>query len=125
MLFCGRSNEPVWRSYDNTLAASVLVAFAAAPVAAGNPPISVKLSEKEYLAGDHARVHVKAAEGGSLVVLRLDADRHISVLVPLNPGDDAMVKGGHEIEIRGRGDRDRTGTPTKAMRPRTGTVGMC
>ena len=86
--------------------ASILLGVAAAPAAAGNPPISVKLSDDTYAQGDHARVHVKAATGGYLVVLQMDPDHHIRVLYPLNPDGKDNVKGGRNIEVRGRGDRD-------------------
>lgn len=88
------------------LAASLLLATSAASAAAANPPVSVKLSENTYSPGDDARVHVKAAESGYLLVLQMDAERHIRVLYPLNPNDPTTVKGGHDIEVRGRGNRD-------------------
>jgi hypothetical protein len=82
-----------------------------------DPPIKVSLNNDNFFVqGDRARVNVKVAEDGYLVVLRADADGRVRVLFPLDPGDDAFVRGGREIEVRGRGDReafyvdDREGT---------------
>ena len=71
-----------------------------------DPPIRLKLSDDVFARGDRARVRVKTAADGYLVVLRADARGHIRVLFPLNPSDSAAVRGGREFEIRGRGDRD-------------------
>jgi hypothetical protein len=71
-----------------------------------DPPIHLKLSHDEYARGDHARVRVKTAKDGFLVVLRTDADGRVRVLYPLNPEDSGSVRGGREFEIRGRGDRE-------------------
>jgi len=84
---------------------STLLAVAAAPGLASKPPVSLKLSEDTFAAGDHAKVHVKAAESGSLVVLQMDASGHVNVLYPLNPDDRATITGGRDKEIRGRGGR--------------------
>jgi len=71
-----------------------------------DPPIRLKLSDDVFARGDRARVRVKTAADGYLVVLRADARGHIRVLFPLNPSDSSAVRGGREVEIRGRGDRD-------------------
>ncbi len=81
----------------------------AAPARALNddPPIKVWLNQDNYFQrGDRARVHVKVAEDGYLVVLRADAEGRVRVLFPLDPSDDAFVRGGRTLEIRGRGDRE-------------------
>jgi Domain of unknown function (DUF4384) len=75
--------------------------------AATEPPVHVWLSSNgEYQQGDEARVYVKSAQDGYLVVLRVDADGHIRVLFPLDPGEDNFVRGEEKYEIRGRADRD-------------------
>ena len=87
-----------------------------------DPPIKVWLSDDVFERGDRARVHVKAAEDGYLVVLRADADGRIRVLFPLDPADDNFVRGGKTYEIRGRGrseafavdEREGTGTVVAA-----------
>jgi hypothetical protein len=71
-----------------------------------DPPIHLKLSNDEYARGDRARVRVKTAQDGFLVVLRTDANGHVRVLYPLNPEDAGAVRGGREFEIRGRGNRE-------------------
>jgi len=71
-----------------------------------DPPVKVWLDQDNYRRGDKAHVNVKLGEDGYLVVLRADADRRVRVLFPLDPGDDAFVRGGRTIELRGRGDRE-------------------
>jgi hypothetical protein len=71
-----------------------------------DPPIKVKISDDVFVRGERARVRVKTAQSGYLLVLRADAQGRIRVLFPLEPADDARVRAGKEIEIRGRGDRD-------------------
>src|SRR2546427_12874703 len=80
---------------------------AATGLRSDDPPVKVWLNQDNYFVqGDRARVNVKVAEDGYLVVLRADADGRVRVLFPLDPGDDAFVRGGQTIEIRSRGDRE-------------------
>ncbi len=74
--------------------------------AVGDPPIRLKLSDDMFFRGEHARVRVKTAATGYLLVLRADAEGHVRVLFPLEPTDDASIRGGKEFEIRGRGNRE-------------------
>lgn len=90
---------------------------AATGLRSDDPPVKVWLNQDNYFVqGDRARVNVKVAEDGYLVVLRADADGRIRVLFPLDPSGDPFVRGGSKIEVRGRGDReafyvdDREGT---------------
>src|SRR6266540_267236 len=81
----------------------------AAPVAArsDDPPIKISLNQDGYFQrGDRARVKVKLADDGYVVVLRADAEGRVRVLFPLDPTGDAFVRGGRTLEVRGRGDRD-------------------
>lgn len=89
-----------------TLTAAFLAPMAALAVAASDPPVRVRLSDNVYVSGDHARVNVKTAKDGYLLVLRVDTEGRVRVLFPVDPGSPATVKGGKNIEIRGRGDRD-------------------
>jgi uncharacterized protein DUF4384 len=75
-------------------------------VQAGDPPVRVSLNHDYFRRGDHAKVYVQADQDGYLVVLRADADGRVRMLYPLDPSDDDFVRGGREIEIRGRGDRE-------------------
>src|SRR2546425_12780851 len=86
---------------------------------AADPPIKVWLSNDVLMRGDRARMHVKATQDGYLVVLRADADGHIRVLFPVDPGDSNFVRGGRKLEIRGRGGREAF---TVAEREGSGTV---
>jgi hypothetical protein len=72
-----------------------------------NPPIRLSLSsDAAYYPGDRARVHIRAEEDGYVVVLRTDVDGWVRVLFPVDPADDAFVRGGKDYEVRDRGDRD-------------------
>lgn len=86
--------------------AAVLLSVAVPVSASGNPPIRLKLSEDTYAPGQKARVHIKLAQDGYLLVLQRDEAGHIRVLYPVDPQDNGLVKAGHDIEVRGRGDRD-------------------
>src|SRR5205814_5528650 len=79
---------------------------ASARVVSDDPPVKVWLNHDNYYRGDKARVNVRLADDGYIVVLRADADGRVRVLFPLDPGDDAFVRGGETIEVRGRGDRE-------------------
>jgi hypothetical protein len=69
-------------------------------------PVTVRLNHDRFSPGDHARVYVEAAQDGYLVVLHADPEGRVRVLFPLDPSDDAFVRGGKKFELRGRGDRD-------------------
>jgi len=95
------------------LALMLSLAVAAPSKAAGaalrsdDPPIKVWLNQDSYFRrGDNARVTVRLREDGYLVVLRADGRGRVRVLYPLDPSDDAFVRGGDDFEVRGRGDRD-------------------
>jgi hypothetical protein len=78
-----------------------------AAVLSDDPPVQVWLNHDNYFQrGDKARVNVRLADDGYLLVLRADADGRVRVLFPLDPSDDAFVRGGETIEVRGRGDRE-------------------
>jgi hypothetical protein len=74
--------------------------------AGSSPPIAVKLNHEQFSRGDHARVYVQTAQDGYLVVLHADADGRVRVLFPLDPTDDAFVRGGKRQKLRGRSGRD-------------------
>jgi hypothetical protein len=92
---------------------------ALASIQAGEPPIRLSLnSGGSYERGDRAKVRLRLAEDGYVIVLRADADGRVRVLFPLDPLDDNFVRGGREYELEGRGGRqtffvdDRTGAGT-------------
>src|SRR5947207_2879359 len=83
----------------------LLLSFALA--GGDDPPVKVSLNNDNYFEpGDKARVEVKLAEDGYLLVLRADAQGRVRVLYPLDPSDDNFVRGRRTIEVRGRGDRE-------------------
>src|SRR5512137_2469999 len=79
---------------------------AATAVRRDDPPVKVWLDHDNYRRGDKAHVNIKLRDDGYLVVLRADADGRVRMLFPLDPGDDAFVRGGEAREIRGRGDHE-------------------
>src|SRR5437879_13166496 len=80
---------------------------AAEAILSDDPPIKVSLNQDNYFQrGDRARVKIRTAEDGYVVVLRSDAQGRVRVLFPLDPTDDDFVRGGRTIEVRGRGDRE-------------------
>ena len=82
-----------------TLLLATLTAVAA-------PPITVLLNnDGRYLPGEAVRVSVRAEADGYLLVLHADPDGRLRVLFPLDPTDDAYVKGGRTYDLRTRGDR--------------------
>jgi uncharacterized protein DUF4384 len=75
--------------------------------AADDPPVKVWLNRDNYFQrGDKARVNVKLADDGYLIVLRADAEGRVRVLFPLDPSNDNFVRGHESVEVRGRGDRE-------------------
>jgi len=88
----------------------LLIALAAHPahaLRADDPPVRVWLDPDDYvMTGDRMRVHLRAAEDGYVIVLRADAQGRVRVLFPLDPTDDAFVRGGKTFEIKSRGDRE-------------------
>src|SRR5437016_1832013 len=86
------------------LAAAPPTAFLQGP---GDPAVRVSLNDDgRYGLNQSARVKVRTREDGYLLVLRTDVDGWVRVLYPTDPADDHFVRGGHEIEVRGRGDRE-------------------
>ncbi|SRR6266567_1904179 len=72
-----------------------------------DPPVHVWLDPDAYVTtGDRMRVHLRAAADGYVIVLRADAQGRVRVLFPLDPTDDAFVRGGKTFEVRSRGDRE-------------------
>jgi uncharacterized protein DUF4384 len=89
------------------LALSLALAAPPAAVTSDDPPVQVWLNQdNHFVRGDRAKVYVKAAADGYLVVLRGDADGHVRVLFPLDPTDDAFIRGRKKLEVRARGDRE-------------------
>jgi hypothetical protein len=72
-----------------------------------DPPIQVSLSsDNTFVRGQKARVYIRVAEDGYVVVLRADAEGRVRVLFPIDPSDDAAAPGGRKFEVRARGDRE-------------------
>src|SRR3989440_2542778 len=72
-----------------------------------DPPVKVWLNHDNYFQrGDKARVNVRLADDGYLLVLRADAEGRVRVLFPLDPSNDDFTRGHETIEVRGRGDRE-------------------
>jgi hypothetical protein len=75
--------------------------------ASADPPVHVWLSsDGNYAVGDRAKVYVRAAQDGYLVVLHAAPDGRVRVLFPLDPGDDQHVQGHKKYQIKGRGGHE-------------------
>jgi hypothetical protein len=89
-----------------TLALSLLSTAAPQVARPDDPPIHLKLSEDSYSRGDRAKVKIRAAEDGYLLVIRADGDGRIRILYPQRPDDEGRITGGKDFEVRSRGDRE-------------------
>jgi hypothetical protein len=93
-----------------TLALALLVPASAPATPAArsdNPPVQVWLSsDHSFASGDRVRVFVRTGADGYLVVLHAGADGQIRVLFPVDPGDDAFVRGDKKYEVKSRGDQE-------------------
>jgi hypothetical protein len=89
------------------LLASPAVPSTATPTAQKDPPVQVSFSDDgKYGYGDRARVYVRPAEDGYLVVHRADDRGKARVLSPVDPDDDQQVHGGKKYEVKDRGGRE-------------------
>ena len=76
-------------------------------VSADDPPVQVWIDPNRSLVqGDRVRVHVRTAQDAYVVVLRVDGAGRVRVLFPLDPGEDDFVRGGRNVEVRSRSDRE-------------------
>src|ERR1041385_5855754 len=72
-----------------------------------DPPIHVWLSSNNsFVRGERARVYIRAAQDGYLVVLRADAQGRVRVLFLLDPSDDQAVRGDREFEVESNGGHE-------------------
>ena len=83
----------------------LLLASPPRAVPAGDPPVKVWLNSDRIEPGDWARARVRVADDGYLLVLAADPEGRVRVLFPLDPSDDAFVRGGRTLDLRGRGSR--------------------
>jgi uncharacterized protein DUF4384 len=89
------------------LGSQVLAARPAGNIRTDNPPLRIWLSQDgNYAYPDRAKVYVKSANPGYLIVLRADADGRVQVLFPLDPGDNQRIDGDRKYELKGRGRRE-------------------
>jgi hypothetical protein len=71
------------------------------------PPVRLWMSgDRRFEPGDRARVQVEARDDGYLLVLHYDTDGRVRVLFPLEPRDDAFVRGGRRYEVRDYSSRE-------------------
>jgi hypothetical protein len=94
------------------ITALLLTSLAVAPVEATvvaqpQTPVKVWLNKRGSLKqGDRVRVYARTEEDGYLLILHAEPDGRIRVLLPLDPLDDNYIRGGRDVELRGRGDRE-------------------
>src|SRR5512147_1917606 len=87
----------------------MLAILLAASVVTTNPPapVSVTLNQNgRYQPGSAVQVTVQLGSDGYLLVLNADPDGRVRVLFPLDPTDDAYVKGGKRYQLESRGGRN-------------------
>ena len=87
---------------------TLLGSIAAAAVMAGGPPppITVTLNNGgQYNRGEYAQVQFRAAADGYALILQADQQGRVRVLFPLDPGDDAFIRGGKNYKLTGRDGR--------------------
>lgn len=88
-----------------TSPAGLAVAGATAP--ADPPPIRISFNDDgKYIYGDQAKVYLRSAADGYVVVLRSDARGNVRVLSPVDPDDNQQINGGKKYETKGRGGRE-------------------
>ena len=89
------------------LVSHVLVTGPAGNPRTDDPPLRIWLSQDgTYAYPDRAKVYVKSANAGYLIVLRADSEGRVRVLFPLDPGDNQRIDGGRKYELKGRGGRE-------------------
>ena len=69
-------------------------------------PVRVWLNKRDAQLGDRVRAYASTQADGYLLVLHAEPDGRVRVLFPVDPVEDNFVRGGDEIEIRGRGNRE-------------------
>ncbi|HET9385898.1 MAG TPA: DUF4384 domain-containing protein [Gemmatimonadales bacterium] len=69
-------------------------------------PVRIRLNHEQLEIGDRARVYVRTARDGFLVILHADPQGRVRVLFPIDPDADNFVRGGKDLELRSRSDRD-------------------
>jgi len=87
---------------------TLLGSIAAATLLAGGPPppITVSLNNGgQYNRGEYAQVTFRAAADGYTLILHADQQGRVRVLFPLDPGDDAFIRGGKNYKLTGRDGR--------------------
>ncbi|MGH7583989.1 MAG: DUF4384 domain-containing protein [Gemmatimonadales bacterium] len=81
------------------LSDSIPVASAAALA----PAIQITLNDDgSFMPGSPVRVRVQTRDDGYLIVFRVDGDGLVRVLFPLDPNDDAFVRGNKQYELQDR-----------------------
>jgi hypothetical protein len=83
------------------------------------PAVKVTLSDDRIAPGDWAHARVRVDDDGYLLVLAADPEGNVRILFPRDPGDDAFVRGGRTVDLRGRGSR---GSFLVGAAPGTGVV---
>ena len=77
-----------------------------APPRVDDVPVRVRLNHEQLEIGDRARVYIKTARDGFLVILHADPQGRVRVLFPIDPDADNFVRGGKDLELRSRSDRE-------------------
>lgn len=71
-----------------------------------DPPVRLRLSHEQFQVGDRGRIYFKTDRDGYVVILHADPQGRVRVLFPIDPTEDNFVRGGKQVELRSRSDRD-------------------
>lgn len=88
--------------------AGMLSASLASATPLPDPPVRLRLNEEgRYWPGDGIRAEIRSREDGYLLVIHAEPSGRIRVVFPVDPGNDAFIKGNKTYELRSRsGQRD-------------------
>lgn len=70
------------------------------------PPVRVILNRGEFSPGQAVHVQVETGHDGYLIVMKVDGDGRIRVIFPVDPDQDAFVRGNRRYELRGRNETE-------------------
>jgi hypothetical protein len=71
-----------------------------------DPPVRLRLSHEQFQVGDRGKIYFKTDRDGYVVILHADPQGRVRVLFPIDPTEDNFVRGGKQVELRSRSDRD-------------------
>ncbi len=71
-----------------------------------DPAVTVRLNHEQFQVGDRGKIYFKTDRDGYVAILHADPQGRVRVLFPIDPTEDNFVRGGRQVELRSRSDRD-------------------